>query len=160
MEFETAQLLRMLEEGFDKTAWHGTNLRGSIRGITAEQASWRPARGRHNIWEITLHAAYWKYAVRRKITAGPRGSFTYTGSNWFLRPGIETPGAWKKEIKLLEDEHRLLYEMVSTLPPERLQELSARKKWTLAEMIMGVAFHDVYHAGQIQAIKRLMKSAE
>ena len=30
--------------------------------------SWRPASGRHNIWEIVVHAAYWKYAAARRFT--------------------------------------------------------------------------------------------
>jgi len=151
------QLLRMLDEGFGRTAWHGTNLRGAVRGLTPEQANWRPAAGRHNIWEIALHAAYSKYAVRRRITGEKRGSFACSGSNWFVRPGTEGLGAWKQDVALLEREHWLLWEAVAKLPPKRMKEMSARKKWTLAEMVMGVAFHDVYHAGQIQLIKRLQK---
>ena len=51
-------LLELLDEAFDKKSWHGPNLRGAIRGIDAAQAAWRPAGDRHNIWELTLHAAY------------------------------------------------------------------------------------------------------
>ncbi len=61
-------LLDLLDEAFDKKSWHGPNLRGSIRGVTAQQAAWRPGPDRHNIWELTLHAAYWKYVVRRRLT--------------------------------------------------------------------------------------------
>jgi len=61
-------ILALIDEAFDKTSWHGPNLRGSIRGVDAGLAAWRPAPGRHNIWELTLHAAYWKYAVRRRLT--------------------------------------------------------------------------------------------
>ena len=58
-------LLQLLDESYDRKSWHGPNLRGSLRGVTAEEAAWRPAAERHNIWEIALHAAYWKYAVLR-----------------------------------------------------------------------------------------------
>ncbi len=30
---ELELLLRIMDEGFEKKAWHGTNLRGAIRGI-------------------------------------------------------------------------------------------------------------------------------
>ena len=53
MDFDAQHLLRLLDESFGGTAWHGTNLRGSLRGLTAIEASWRPAPGRHNIWEMT-----------------------------------------------------------------------------------------------------------
>src|SRR3954465_11257598 len=81
-----SMLLDGLDEAFDKPSWHGPNLRGAIRGVTAIQATWRPAGDRHNTWELTLHAAYWKYVVRRKISRAKRGSFALAGSNFFERP--------------------------------------------------------------------------
>ena len=56
---EIAHLLEIIDRAYNRKSWHGTNLRGSIRGVTSQQASRRPARGRHNIWEIVVHAAYW-----------------------------------------------------------------------------------------------------
>jgi hypothetical protein len=53
---EIRMLADNLDEAFDRKSWHGPNLRNSIRGLTAAQATWRPAPGRHNIWELTLHA--------------------------------------------------------------------------------------------------------
>ena len=64
------QLLMIIDQAYDRVSWHGTNLRGSIRGLSAKDAAWRPRPGRHNIWEVVVHAAYWKYAVRRRLRAG------------------------------------------------------------------------------------------
>ena len=50
-------LFDFIDEAFDKKSWHGPNLRGSLRGVTAQQAAWRPGPDRHNIWELALHAA-------------------------------------------------------------------------------------------------------
>ena len=68
-------LLDLIDQAFDRQSWHGPNLRGSIRGLTHEEALWRPHPDRHNIWEHVLHAAYWKYTVRRRILGEKRGSF-------------------------------------------------------------------------------------
>src|SRR6185503_12219164 len=80
------QLLAIVDQAYDRPSWHGTNLKGSIRRVTATIAAWRPGPNRHNIWEIVVHAAYWKYAVRRRLTGEARGSFPLKGSNWFRRP--------------------------------------------------------------------------
>ena len=149
-------LLEMLDQAFDRKGWHGTTLRGSLRGIKHEQALWRPARGRHNIWELAVHAAYWKYAVRRRLVGDAMGSFPRKPSNWPLVPPDADGRAWKLDIRLLENEHRLLRETVRTLPPARLTERSPQGVWTNAEEIHGVAAHDLYHTGQIQLIKKLM----
>jgi DNA-directed RNA polymerase beta' subunit len=62
-----ALVLALIEEAYSKKTWHGPNLRQALKGVTAKQAAWRPAAGRHNIWELTVHAAYWKYIARRRI---------------------------------------------------------------------------------------------
>lgn len=150
-------LVQQIEEGYQKTTWHGTNLRGSIRGLTLSQCSWRPSRGRHNIWELVVHCAYWKYAVWRRITNQQRGSFPLKGSNFFLRPVLKTEKAWKEDIRLLDAMHRQLVEAVKSLPQSSLSKRTGKKKFTHLQVIQGIAMHDVYHAGQIQLLKKLMK---
>jgi DinB superfamily len=145
-------LLQVIDSGYDRKAWHGPNLKQSLRGVTARDAAWRPAPGRHNIWEITVHAAYWKYVARRKLTGAPRGSFALKGSNWFKRPLASTELAWKEDRKLLEREHRKLREIVAALGPAGVREIP----WSV---LYGVAFHDVYHAGQIRLLRRLRTRA-
>ena len=83
---EVDHLLAIVDQAYDRRSWHGTNLRGSIRRVSADEAAWRPAPSRHNIWELVVHAAYWKYAARRRLTGEARGSFPIKGSNWFERP--------------------------------------------------------------------------
>jgi hypothetical protein len=152
MQLEIHVLVDNLDEAFDKKAWHGPNLRSSIRGVTAAQASWRPQSGRHNIWELTLHAAYWKYVVRRKLTGAKRGAFPLKGSNFFARPAEDPQEAdWKADIAILESEHRSLRTVVAGL-------VSASPR-TL-HLIRGAAAHDVYHAGQIRLLRRLREDSE
>jgi hypothetical protein len=140
-------LLEILDQGYERSAWHGPNLKQSLRGVSARAAAWRPSPRRHNIWEIAMHAAYWKYAVRRRITGGKRGGFAREGSNWLTRPARLTQTAWRADQRLLADEHRKLRAAVT-------EALRAGQKLPLP-MIWGVAFHDVYHAGQIRLLRRL-----
>jgi hypothetical protein len=144
-------MLRLFDEAYKKKTWHGPNLRQAIRGVSAKQAAWRPGAGRHNIWEETVHAAYWKYAVRRRIEGGKKGSFALPGSNFFPRPekGRASEAAWRTDKELLEREHRALRAAI-----ERV--LDAHRGAKFVRQIYGVAFHDVYHAGQIRLLRRLM----
>jgi hypothetical protein len=140
-------LLQILEEAYWKKTWHGPNLRQSLRGVSARDAVWRPGAKRHNIWEEALHAAYWKYAVRRRLLRGRRGSFVLKGSNWFPSPQPASEEAWHHDRDLLETEHRKLLEAVANLGAGRLRKFTP--------MIYGVAFHDIYHAGQIRLLRRM-----
>jgi hypothetical protein len=146
---EIRVLLDNLDEAFDKKAWHGPNLRNSIRGVTATQASWRAQTGRHNIWEVTLHAAYWKYVVRRKLTGAKRGAFALDGSNFFARPvGEPQEEDWKADIAILEAEHQSLRGVVAAVKVASPSTL---------HLIRGAAAHDIYHAGQIRLLRRMQE---
>jgi len=155
---EIEHLLGLLDEAYKRAAWHGPNLRGSIRGVTAHEASWRPKAGRHNIWEIAVHAAYWKYTVRRRLLAEKRGSFSLPGSNWFLRPVERSEQAWRADVAILDAEHQRLRDAVSALQPEYLERPARGSKTLVRRLIAGIALHDVYHAGQIQLIKKLLRT--
>lgn len=152
---EVSLLLRMVDEAYEIRTWHGPNLRGSLRGVTAAEASRRPAPGRHNIWEIAVHAAYWKYTVRRRILGEKRGSFPLEGSNWFVRP--RSGADWRKELALLGETHRSLRRAIASLDDAGLRRKTDGSRYSIAATIRGVANHDLYHAGQIQLIKRLVR---
>lgn len=169
----TELLLASIDEAFDRRSWHGPNLRGSLRGVTVEQAAWRPAPGRHNIWELLVHAAYWKYDIRRRLTGDRRRSlalsegsatgrrvegFAIAGSNFWPRPLEGTPGEWRRDLRLLEDEHVQLRAAVAAFPASRWTHKAPGKPFSFEGLVRGVAAHDLYHAGQIQLLKRLQGS--
>ncbi len=153
----TKTLVAFVEEAFRRKSWHGANLRGSIRGLTAAQASWRPAPGRHNVWELVVHAAYWKYVVRRKLTGESRGSFPLKGSNFWTRPVGGDEAEWKRDVSLLTSQHELLVSSILAFPPSGWDTLAAGSTFTNAALVRGSAAHDLYHAGQIQLLKRLQE---
>ena len=149
-------LIDILDQAYDRKAWHGPNLKGAIRGLSEAEAGWRPAEGRHNIWEIAVHAAYWKYVVRRRLTGEKRGSFPVRGSNWFVRPAAGQ-NSWNDDIRLLEQAHRALRDAILAIPDQVLVQTPAGSKVSNAAMIYGISSHDLYHAGQIQLLKRLQE---
>ena len=153
----TGFLLQIIDESYEKRAWHGTNLRGSIKGITIEQAVWRPSPGRHNIWEIAVHCAYWKYIVRRRLLDEKKGSFPLRGSNWFIRPMAATEKAWRGDIALLDETHRSMHDAIAGLTSSDFKNNPTGSMWKNLQIISGIASHDVYHAVQIQLLKRLQK---
>jgi uncharacterized damage-inducible protein DinB len=146
-------LLRLVDEAFDRQAWHGPNLRAAVRRVTPELASWRPKASKRSIAEIVVHCAYWKYAVRRRIVGGKRGSFALKGSNWFALPDRLTGKQWQEYVRLLDDEHAALRETLASAPWSALCGKGGRPE--PAAFVLGIAMHDTYHAGQIRTLKAM-----
>ena len=151
-------LLDVYDQAFDHAAWHGTPLWGSLRGVGVPEALWRPGRGRHNIWELVLHTAYWKCMVRRRLLRDSQISFPRAGSNWPGLPERTDRAAWRRDTALLRHEHELLRRTVARFDPAQLGRRAWRSKWRNIQHIYGIASHDLYHAGQIQMLKRLYRS--
>lgn len=165
-EARVTEVLRVLDPAPGFRPWHGgASPLGSLRGVSEEEAAWRPAPGRHSIWELALHIAYWKYAVRRRLVGGPSGAFPRRPSNWPAVPDPADAKAWKADRALLREEHALVVEAIRGFDPAlydepapKLTGSGAESSTTFGDLIMGVVMHDTYHTGQIQVLKRLYAS--
>ncbi len=140
-------------------AWHGGPTPvDALLGLTAREAHRRPAPGRHSIWELVLHIAYWDYAVRRRILGTELPRFPRSPANWPAVPARPEAKAWAADRALLAQEHRLLHRAVERFPAAWLgRKVSAGERWTYGDTILGIAVHDAYHAGQVQILKRLVR---
>jgi len=179
-------LLENVQPRPGRGGWHGgpTPL-GAVRGVSAEQAAWVPFPGRKSIWQLALHIAYWKYAVRGRLEGGEAGRRSQVGArrlraaapsrgittapgrfprspaNWPSVPQPGSTGGWKGDVALLRAEHEQLLAVIEAIPSRRYGEvLPGGKRWTVGELILGSAQHDAYHAGQIQMLKRLWAASQ
>lgn len=154
----TALLAHQLDLAFNTRSWHGPNLLGSLRGVTPEEAVWRPQPDRHNINELVLHAAYWKYRVCRLITDNGVPAFELDGSDFFARPVKPSKAEFAADIDLLRLWHTRLRACVVAVPARRLSATSGSHTFTIADVISGAAAHDLYHAGQIRLLRRMYEA--
>jgi hypothetical protein len=150
-------LLQVFDQAYTAPSWHGTPLKGAIRGVSARQALWRPGKKRHSIWDLVLHTAYWKCMVRRRLLRDPAISFPRDGANWPQLPKVKNEAAWTRDRALLDNEHRLLRRAIARLDPRELRRRAWRSRWPVDTQVYGIASHDLYHAGQIQLLKRMMR---
>ena len=86
---EIELLLRIIDEGYNKKAWHGPNLRGAIKRVAFAQAEWRPAPGRHNIWEHIVDCSARVTSIEQAPASSRRTSATLCRPADF---GIVLPG--------------------------------------------------------------------
>ena len=143
---------RVLHEGYGPGAWHGPDLKAALADVTEELAFWRPGPGRHNIAEIALHHAYCARTVWTRLSGRSAEPFVMPGEDWFAVDG-EQKLSWTSIRATVEAEQERLRELIGGVeagtvsspmtPEERLG------------LVLGITCHAVYHAGQVQLIKRL-----
>ena len=139
---------RILREGYGDGAWHGPDLKAALADVTETIAFWRPGPERHSIAEIALHHAYYARSVRAKLSGVEPEPFVLEGDDWFTLSG---PSAlsWPAIREIVAREHERLSAALSGRTPPALAEPEP------FDLVLGITCHAVYHAGQIQLIKRL-----
>ncbi len=143
---------RVLAEGYGSGAWHGPDLKSALADVTDDFAFWRPGRERHNIAEIALHHAYCSRTVFAKITGSDPGPFPVEGDDWFDIPdGSRLP--WNAIRDVVDREQKRLVVADGDIAIGRITSpLAAPERF---DLVLGITCHAVYHAGQIQLIKKL-----
>ena len=144
-------LARILEEGYGPGAWHGSDLKAAVADVPAALAFWRPAPGRHNIAEIVLHHAWCVRAVRSQLSATPPEPFLREGEDWFEVSEGSSLG-WPAIVAALEEQQSRLQAVVSELVAGGASKAGEAERF---DLVLGITCHAIYHAGQVQLIKRL-----
>jgi DinB superfamily len=143
---------RLLDEGYGSGAWHGPDLKAALADVTADVALWRPATGRHNIAEIALHHAYCARAVRGQLSGQSLEPFVLEGNDWF-EVSDQSGITWPEILKLVETHQQRLAAIVTDIGTNLVQSPLADSE--RFDLVLGITCHAVYHAGQVQLIKRL-----
>jgi hypothetical protein len=143
---------RVLQEGYGSDAWHGPSLKAALADVSPALAFWRPAAGRHNIAEIAIHHAYYAHSVRGRLSETPPEPFVVEGEDWFQLSG-SSGLSWKDVVMAVETQQQRLATLVADIEAGRARTpLSDTERFTL---VLGITCHAVYHAGQVQLIKKL-----
>ena len=157
MSHHAISLRGLLEEAYRTTAWHGPNLKAALRGVSLRHAIWRPRPGRPCVWGLLLHCAFWKHRVRMRIL-GADEPFARAGAYFPHLPSQTDAKHWRADVRLLDREHAALLDVLDALPPRALDRRSRGHRQTPREMLVGIALHDTYHAGQIRALRKLAEA--
>lgn len=117
-------------------AWHGPSVGESIAGLDAETANWRPGSS-HTIHELVLHVAAWMDEAAERM---------YGRNHDDPLPGnFPTPSDWQHSQQVLADSMEKLIAAVRTSSAD-----------THFELLVGVAQHNAYHAGQIVTLRKMV----
>jgi hypothetical protein len=144
-------LARTLEEGYGPGAWHGPDLRAALKDVDSDLAYWKPTPARHSIAEIAVHHAYHLNNVVSQLTGQPASPFLLAGEDWFALPSASDL-SWPQIQALVDSGQQRVTEAVRAIADGRIK--SPLPEADQFDLVLGITAHAIYHAGQIQLLKR------
>jgi uncharacterized damage-inducible protein DinB len=149
------RMSRQLHHTYRGPSWHGLTLVELLSDVKAEEAARLVLPNVHSIWEIVLHAAAWKRAVRLRIDGGPA---QLEGDADWPKVVDTSYRAWGDALADLDAAHAVLESRVRQMAESDFDRLAPAGDATLFQTLHGVMEHDVYHAGQIAILKKVIRS--
>ena len=140
--------------------WHGFSVDALLTDVNAEQAAAHPIPGAHSMVEIVLHLAAWTQEAASRLRGDTPGLPAI--GDW---PGHEgdAASAWESARQALHEAHAGLLGALGDCPEDRLAEMvgSGREPAlgtgvSFTIMLLGIAQHDAYHAGQLALLRRAL----
>src|SRR5579862_1052329 len=150
---EAASIADQLRRAFEGEAWHGPALLELLEDVDAATAAAKPIPKVHSIWELVLHVAVWDDAALRRLDGK---KWQPTGLANFPPVPKPTEAAWRKAITQARRTHDTLVNTVAALPDSRLGDRVPGKRYDFYHMLQGMAQHELYHAGQIAILKKVL----
>lgn len=153
---EAARIADQLRRAFSGDAWHGPALLELLEDVDAATAAAKPLPEVHSIWELVLHIAAWDGAGLSRL-AGHKCQLT--GEKNFPPVPIPNDAAWRNAVAAAKSRHDDLVRTVAGLPDKRLRDTVPGKRYDFYHMLHGIAQHELYHAGQIAILKKVLTTA-
>ena len=152
---EIERVLDQLKRAFEGNAWHGPSVREALAGVTAPQAHARPLANAHSIRELVQHIAVWEDVGRRRLE-GDRAPIDISSPEDWPPAEDASEAGWEQSKALLDRGHEALREAIARVAEARLDEPILDGLSTVYVTLHGVIQHDLYHAGQIAMLKKVL----
>ena len=151
---EVERIADQMRRAFYGEAWCGSALREVLADVTAAEAVSKPIPNALSIWEMVLHLAAWKGAVRQRL-AGERVKLPVDGDFPPVRDISEA--SWRGALEWLERRHEELQDAVAGLTDTRLDEPVVEGMATVYVTLHGSIQHDLYHGSQMALLKKMQR---
>lgn len=148
MQWEIQRIVSLLQQTFEKGAWHGPSVKEVLNKITVDQIFNR-LPDTHSIIELVAHMTSWRIYVTKKLS----GDDTFKVTDDLNFPQNTD---WVETLQRLEESQGQLISAIEKFPEDKLTEQAAgfRDPYTYYTLIHGIIHHDLYHIGQIILIRK------
>ena len=155
MKAENRRLAGLIGRSHSGVAWHGPSVLEALAGMDASLAIRKPGSGCvHSIWELVKHIAAWQRVALRSLSGDVYVSLS--GDLDWPPVDDESSEAWQRDVQVMTEVNAALTAAVREFPVERLGEIVQGTQHDFYFLLTGIIQHNVYHAGQIAMIKRLL----
>lgn len=148
---------RQVSNSFDTNGWFVAVI-NALEGVNVEQACWKPVDDANCIWETLAHLRYYNYAYVQRFK-GIDYEYDVSSNDETFSVGEYDEAEWQSEVARFNAVMTEFRDLVATADEAKFAEpVSASNQTKWATLVLNIAAHNAYHAGQIMLLRKLQGS--
>ena len=148
-------LLEQFNTCFDTNGWFVAT-RNAIKGVTAEQADWKPEGADNSIREIINHLNYYNNAYLERFKGNEYEYKVADNDETFDKGEAPSWGAEAERFDSVLSEFRQLLQNADESKFDQAVSATNQAKWS--ELVSNINAHNAHHGGQIVLLRKLQGS--
>ncbi|BDC52486.1 hypothetical protein F183_A48010 [Bryobacterales bacterium F-183] len=151
---EITRLQGELGKSHKGPAWHGPSVLETLDGVDFSKAQKRAGPEVHTIWEIVKHVTAWQQ-VATDVLLGEEYRSLRDDEDWPPVTGGQASD-WEADLGRLKVVNETLLKTLASFPEAKLDYQVPGREYSFYVVLHGIAQHNIYHAGQIAMLKKLL----
>ncbi len=151
-------ITRQFSNSFDTNGWFVAT-KNALDGVDVEMACWKPNDADVTcIWETLSHLTYYNNAYLQRFK-GIAFEYDIATNDESFSTGEYTKADWMAEIARYDTVMAEFRDLIDAADESKFgTEVSAENQTKWATLILNIASHNAYHAGQILLLRKLQGS--
>jgi len=155
MNKETQSIITNLENTLTGEPWFGRAVYKLLEEIDESKVFNNPKDTEHSLIELLWHMNTWAEFILANLENKSLEELkTIEENDW--RTIDPQKHSWKKGIEELKSIHKKIAEILSEKEDGFLKEIVPNRKFNFRFMLNGLIQHNIYHAGQVAYLKKLL----
>ena len=143
-----------LSNSFDTNGWF-VAVMNALDGVNVEQACWKPTDDVNCIWETLAHLTYYNHAYVERFK-GIDYEYDVSSNDETFSVGEYVEAEWQTEIVRFAAVMTEFRDLIVAVDEAKFGEpVSTENQTKWATLILNIASHNAYHAGQIMLLRKL-----
>ena len=156
MKVKLTRIIEELKDTLEGEPWFGQSVYALIQGVNPEYSLKKPADNCHSLVELIYHMVTWADFTLKRIQKEPiKDMATFEKTDW--RTIDKVNHSWEEGVSLFIDTNNRLLSALDKLDDKFLSEKVDYREYDFAYLLNGLIQHNIYHAGQVAYVKKLLE---
>jgi uncharacterized damage-inducible protein DinB len=157
MKKEIESIIRNLQNTLEGEPWFGRAVYELLGEIDESKTSVKPNSTEHSLLELLWHMNTWAEFTLAHLENRSADELTAIEQNDWKAINPEKHN-WKNGVEQLKSVHEKIISILKQKEDDFLKEPVPNREFNFRFMLNGLIQHNIYHAGQIAYIKKLLKA--